>query len=436
MTTPAQSDVGLPRRSFAIIFGASFAIAMGNTGLTSVLPAIGRSIGIPDALVAAIFSLSSLIWAAAAPMWAKASDRRGRKPLIITGMAGFLVSMTLCGLLVAAGLRHLAPWWVILIALLFARSIFGFFGAATNPASQAYVAERVPRAERTQTISSLAGAQGLGTVVGPFLAPLFILPFVGLSGPLFGFGLFAGVMVFVVWRYLPEGPVIQEEQPKATEPSASAGGKAPGLWRDARVAPFLIYALCVTLTQGALSQIMGFLVMDTLKLDPAKAQGFIAVAMMFGAISALLAQWGLIRLFSMTPRDLLRWGAAITIAGQLLIALSDNYWMAVTGYAASSIGFGFARPGFTAGASLAVGLREQARVAGALAALAGFNVATPLFVGLYQLHHDAPFLLNATMMGAMLLYAFRSHALREAGVSVEAREEAVEATIERPGETS
>src|ERR1051326_8649457 len=39
---------GLPRRAVAIIIGVSAATALGNTGLISVLPAIGRSIGLAD----------------------------------------------------------------------------------------------------------------------------------------------------------------------------------------------------------------------------------------------------------------------------------------------------------------------------------------------------------------------------------------------------
>ena len=59
MTQAAESPPPrLPGRSFEIIFGVSIATALGNTGMQSVLPAIGRSIGFPDYLVAAIFSLS------------------------------------------------------------------------------------------------------------------------------------------------------------------------------------------------------------------------------------------------------------------------------------------------------------------------------------------------------------------------------------------
>ncbi|MDO9247448.1 MAG: MFS transporter, partial [Phenylobacterium sp.] len=75
--------MSLPKSSFAIIFGVSLVTAMGNTGMISVMPAIGRSIGIPDFLVAGVFSLSALLWAGSSPYWARASDRHGRKPLML-----------------------------------------------------------------------------------------------------------------------------------------------------------------------------------------------------------------------------------------------------------------------------------------------------------------------------------------------------------------
>ena len=210
MSSTASSQGGISRRPFAIIFGVSLATALGNTGLISVLPAIGRSIGIPDPMVAAIFSLSAVLWAVSSPWWARASDRYGRKPLMMVGLSGFMVSMALCGVVVSAGLRHWAAPMVIFGLFLVARALFGLFGAASNPATQAYVAERTAPEKRTQAMASLAGAFGLGTVIGPFLAPLFVYPVVGLAGPLFTFALIAAGMLFVVWRFLPETPVPKE----------------------------------------------------------------------------------------------------------------------------------------------------------------------------------------------------------------------------------
>lgn len=428
----------LPRRSFAIIFAVSMATAMGNTGLISVLPAIGRSIGIPDAMVSAIFSLSALLWAFSSPAWARASDRYGRKPLMLVGLAGFMVSMTLCGAVVSAGLRHLAAPMVIFVLFLLARALFGLFGAASNPATQAYVAERTPPENRTQAMASLAGAFGMGTVIGPFLAPLFILPVVGLAGPLFSFALIALGMLFVVWRWLPDQKVAAEAQ-RPRKPVVGGSAKERSMWRDPRITPFLVYGFIVATCQTAQAQTLGFLIIDKLGKTPAEAQFYIAVAMMFGAVAGLLAQWGLIRMFEMTPRQLLRWGVAIAATGNLIVALAPGddigFYVVVTGYALSSLGFGFARPGFTAGSSIAVGMDEQARVAGAIAAVNGINVVfAPAFVFFYQHYGPLPFLLNTVLMGAMLVYAFRNTALKNADPKPATREATTMATIEKSDE--
>jgi MFS family permease len=434
MASPPPSQSGVPKRAFAIIFGVSLATALGNTGLISVLPAIGRSIGIPDPMVAAIFSLSALLWAFSSPWWARASDRHGRKPLMLVGLAGFMVSMLICGLVVSAGLRHMATPLVIFVLFLLARALFGLFGAASNPATQAYVAERTPPAQRTQSLASLAGAFGLGTVIGPFLAPLFILPVVGLAGPLFVFALIAAAMLFVVWRYLPETPP-DPEATRPLRPVVEGAAKDRPMWRDPRVVPFLIYGFVVATCQTAQAQTLGFLIIDKLEMSPTQAQGFIAVAMMFGAVAGLLAQWGVIRMFAMTPRQLLRWGVAVAALGNLMVALSPDYWTVVAGYAISSLGFGFARPGFTAGASLAVDHHEQARVAGAIAAVNGINVVlAPLFVWLYQHVAPAPFLLNMVLMLGMLAYAFRSGQLRNADPTPATPEASALATLEKRDE--
>lgn len=411
MATAATID-GLPKRALMIIFGVSIATALGNTGLISVLPAIGRSIGIPDYLVVAVFSLSAVLWAVASPFWAKASDRYGRKPLMMVGLAGFMVSMALCGVVVSAGLRHLAAPLVILGFFLLARALFGLFGSASNPATQAYVADHTAPEQRTSSMAGLAGAFGLGTVIGPFLAPLFIFPILGLAGPLFTFSLIAAGMLFVVWRYLPESQARAEDAEAAHDAPAE---KPIPMWRDARVIPFMVFGFVVASCQTGQQQTLGFLIIDKLGMSPIAAQRPIAIAMAFGAVAGLLAQWGIIRMFEMTPRQLLRWGAGVAALGNLLVAVSSDYWTVVAGYALASLGFGFARPGFTAGASLAVAARDQARVAGGIAAVNGINaVLAPAFVRLYEANHAAPFALNMALLAGLLGYAFVNGPLRRA----------------------
>jgi MFS family permease len=420
----------LPRRSFAIIFGVSIATALGNTGMQSVLPAIGRQIGFPDYLVAAIFSLSALLWAFSSPFWAARSDRSGRKPMMIVGLAGFMVSMVCCGAVVAAGVRHLAAPLVIFVLFLLSRALFGLFGSASNPATQAYLAERTDPEERTGAMAGLAGAFGLGTIIGPAIAPVFVLPWVGLAGPMFAFAIIAAAMMIVVARCLPEAPIAP---PAArSEPPVQPGPPRASLLRDPRLKPFLVYGFLVAAAQTAQGQTLGFLIIDKLHLPPMQAQGYTAVAMMAGAIAGLLAQWGLIRMFRMAPRDLLRWGAGLAALANLVVAFAPNYSGVVLGYALSSLGYGFCRPGFTAGASLAVSHAEQARAAGAIAAVNGLNtVVAPLFVMLYGAWGPAPFLVNTVILAGLLAYALANGVLTRAGAAPTTEDETAQSSLER-----
>lgn len=403
---------GLTRPAFAIVCGVSAVAALGNTGMISVLPAIGRSIGIPDPLVAAIFSLSAVLWAITSPIWAKASDRWGRRPLMMLGLAGFALSMAACSVVVVAGLHGLAPPLTIFVLFLLARAVFGLVGSASSPASQVYVAERTGIEARTQRLSTLAGAFGLGTVLGPFLAPLFILPVLGLAGPMAMFAVMGVVMLVLVWRRLPEARIVPRPHGAA---EAGPAQKPPAIWRDVVARPFIIYAFLTAACQNAQGQVLGFLIIDRLALKPAAAQGFIAVAMMFGAMAGLLSQWGLVRMFAMTPRSLLRWGVAIAAAGSLMMAAAPGYWMAVAGYAVACMGFAFARPGAAAGLSLAVDMRDQARAAGAIAAVNGASVMlAPAFVALYGISRPAPLLLAGTILVGLLAYAYAAGSLRNA----------------------
>lgn len=414
-----MSDVPrLSRRAFFIMFAVSMATAIGNTGLLSVLPLIGRSIGIPDTMVSAIFSVSSLLWAVMSPFWARQSDLWGRKPLILLGLAGFAVSMMLCGLVVSAGLAHLATPMIVFACFLICRAVFGLFGSATTPASQTYVAERTCPAERTRWISSIAGAASLGTVVGPVVAPLFIIGVFGFAGPLYAFALIATAILIVVARYLDEAPI------SAPLPTLRPDTRKP-LWRYRTLTPFLVYGFLLLVSQTAQRQTLGFLLIDTTyRSEPALpsgdllhvAQSYIEIAMVGGAAASLLALWGLIPTFRMTPRTLLQWGAGLAALGNLLVALSPDYAAAIIGYALSSLGFSLARPGFTVGASLSVPMKLQARAAGAIASINGVNTLfAPLAVGLYEIFPSGPFLLASVVLTGLLIYACFSPTLRDVG---------------------
>ena len=437
----------MPRSEFAVLFAVLLTVAAGNTALQTVLPAIARVIHIPDMLVAIIFSFSALLWTFCAPYWARQSDIRGRRRLMEVGVIGFGVSMLGCGIVIYAGLQGLLVPVATFALFAGLRSLFGIFGSASNPAAQAYVAARTSESERTNALSTLSSAFGLGTILGPAVAPLFIIGALGLAGPLFAFAAVAILVLFAVRRWLPDddpthfpgaigagvdSTVVQglPHGAPASEPTISGGatggalqaaavGRTPRLsWRDPRILPFMIFGFCSGSIQAATGQALGFLVIDKIGGTPLQAQQEIAIIFMAGAGATLLVQWGLIPMFRMAPPSLMRWGTLIAAIGTAGIALAPDFHALVVAFALSSMGYGFARPGFTAGASLAVGRTEQGGVAGAVTSINGscFVLAPAIGIGLYQLQPMLPYLLGSIALVALFAFCSTSRALRTAPI--------------------
>jgi hypothetical protein len=155
--------------------------------------------------------------------------------------------------------------------------------------------------------------------------------------------------------------------------------------------------------QAATLTCIGFFVIDRLHLTAAGSEGPIAIVMMAGAVATLGAQWGLIPRLGLKPRALILWGALIAAAGLIGTMLSQDLYGITTGFAAASLGFGFTRPGYTAGASLAVPLAEQGAVAGVITSANGISyvLAPALGIGLYGWHHDLPFVAFALVLVAL-----------------------------------
>jgi MFS family permease len=414
--------VNLRSPAFAILFAVSLIAAAGNMGLQSVLPTIGREFGLRDTLVAAAFAISALMWTLTSPYWARLSDSLGRKRVIMIGLGGFVASMSGFGLAASSGLEG---WLAVPVAfglMAVARTIYGVFGSAAPIASQAYVADRTSAGQRTQAMSLLASAQGLGTVVGPTLAPVFILPFVGLAGPMYAFALFGAVVLLIVWLKLPSGDVVRMPSPSGHRDAAK------GLWKDPRVRDYLIYGLLVTGAQAINISVLGFHIIDELAAEgiaSGQTASFISIAMLAGAAATLMVQWGLIPLLKLQAADLMRWGAGLALVGNLMSIASPGYYGVVVGYAVVSMGVGFARPGFTAGSSLSVGPHEQGAVAGLMMSLAGLSFLGPPVIGvaLYELAEPAPFIANAALLAVATALCFASARLRRGPPDLPDRDE-------------
>ena len=431
-------------RDFALMFMVMLTIAAGNTALQSVLPALGRSLHVADSGVAAAFSVSALLWVLAAPFWAKRSDKHGRRAMILLGMGGFAVSLGLCGVFLMAGINGWISGSLAFLLFIGGRLVYGTFGAAAPPAVQALVAGSTTREERTKALTLLASAFGLGTILGPAIAPYLILGFigpvhVGLAGPAFIFSAFGIAMFVTVYRMLPRDhgapaighaaaanayPSIGGQSSGASITAATAPTSEQVAYFDPRIRAWMVAGLVMGHAQAMTGQAIGFLVIDRLHLAPALALQPTGLVLIIGAGSALLAQWGIIPNLNLDPRRLVLVGLVLAAIGTALTGLATSLYGIALAYGLASLGFGFTRPGFTAGSSLAVGPEAQGSVAGKVTSINGasFVLGPSIGVGLYEIAKPLPYLVASAALITMLFYAWtqlgdvtRSGSAAEAG---------------------
>ena len=169
----------------------------------------------------------------------------------------------------------------------------------------------------------------------------------------------------------------------------------------------MLVGLVMGHAQAMAGQAMGFLVLDRLGGDLMQGQQAVGLVLMTGAFAALLVQWGLIPLLDMKPRMLVIVGLALGAAGCLMVSAATTLYGLAVAFAIACAGFGFARPGYTAGSSLAVGPELQGAVAGRVTSINGasFVLGPSIGIGLYEIWQPLPYLAAAVLSLVLLVYA-------------------------------
>ena len=180
-------------------------------------------------LLMASFSIAQFLFA---PLWGRASDRYGRRPIILISLSGSALSYFFFG---AAG---------SLAVLFAARVASGILTSASLPTAQAYIADVTPPDKRAGGMAMLGAAFGLGFAFGPWIGgvlgrySLFGLPAVA-TPAYFAAGL---ALLNWIWAFfaLPESfPPEEREKAKAE----SADGKRHGEQGLLNLFPVLARAL-------------------------------------------------------------------------------------------------------------------------------------------------------------------------------------------------
>ena len=135
-----------PRAAFDIrpLLFASMACTMAMMAFVAVVGPVARVLGLQPWQAGITVTVSGALWMLLARVWGAASDRHGRRPVLLFGVAGVFVAYVAMCLAVDVSLRvRPALAWAFL-ALVLTRGAVGAFYAAIPAISQALVADHVP----------------------------------------------------------------------------------------------------------------------------------------------------------------------------------------------------------------------------------------------------------------------------------------------------
>jgi MFS family permease len=108
----------------------------------------------------AVFSLMQFLFA---PAWGRLSDRIGRRPVLLVGLAGSVVFYALLGV----GLAFPREQAVLALALLFVARAGAGVAGATIATAQAVIADCTPPEKRKHGMALIGAAFGIGFTLGP-----------------------------------------------------------------------------------------------------------------------------------------------------------------------------------------------------------------------------------------------------------------------------
>jgi len=179
------------RRQLAVVFTIVFIDLVGFGIVLPLMPAFAASYGISPLEIGVLITSFSVLQLIVSPLWGALSDRIGRRPVLLIGLAGSTLSYVLFAF--AGG------FWTLLAS----RVIAGSMGATVGVA-QAYVADITPPERRAQSMGILGAGFALGFILGPAIGGVLYTH--GHSAAGFVAAALCGTNALAALLWLPETP--------------------------------------------------------------------------------------------------------------------------------------------------------------------------------------------------------------------------------------
>ena len=397
------------KKHLAVLLTCLFVVMIGFGITLPVLPFyVGRlaleagasqqSIVLHVTLLTGVYALMQLVFA---PLWGRWSDRIGRKPLILIGIAGYVIAQVMFGLSTSLGLLYAA------------RLVGGILSSATLPVSAAYMVDMTTKEERSRGMAWLGTAASLGVVVGPALGGLLSrrdwhfswsaghFRADGFSTPFFAAALLGLLTLLAASRWLPESLAETSAQDRNPVTSTSADTKPD--WRTLvkTLAPLLALTLA---GQFALTMFEGtFALFAQAKFGFGPAE--VGLVFVVCGLVMTVFQAGAVGFLAGKLSEIVQVGVGFALmgAGIALLATAQTKVLVFAFVALLSLGMAFIAPNLSALVSKRGGEQQAGASLGIQNAANSLGQAVgPLLGGvLFLWQMNAPYLFSGAVLLAL-----------------------------------
>jgi multidrug resistance protein len=371
-----------------ILFITAFVDMVGFALVLPLLPYYATEFGANALLVGVLISSFSVAQLAVAPLWGRASDRYGRRPMII---AGLVLSAAAYLVFAFAG-----SVWLLLLS----RVVQGV-GGGTIGVVQAYVADATPPDRRTKSLGWLSAVTSFGAVVGPAFGS-FLDQAGGRNAPGLAAAVLAALIAVFAWRFLRESKEMRTSGAfhPARPPTSGRAALRRVVSHPSEPASRLIwiYAIAIGAFYGT-GPTMPLLLSARLGVTEHTIGYFF---MYFGAMG-VIARAGLLgwMLTWLGEARLSRLGIVLLAAGLCLLGLAHGYPVLLTSMTLIPLGTAFLFPCVTGLLSQVVPGADRGLYMGVQQTFGGVSrVAFPVAAGyaMDRFGYGTPFLAAALMV--------------------------------------
>ena len=366
-------------------------VSMGQSVYWQTMPIIGRELGFSEMEINTVVSISAAMFIIFTPFWGRLSDRIGRKSVLLVGLTGYVLSNIIFLYSASIGLLGYVSGFFLLLILLASRIINSAVGAASRPATGAYVADVTSLEERSSGMGKFGAANNIGTILGPVLVGSIIginifnfkIEGFALLTPLIVMSFLMMVAIFFVLLFLPN---------KKSAGSDDINSGRPALDKNLKM---LISIGVIVFTSFAIVQsVTAYYLQDRFSLTLDETARSTALVLGTMALMAIVSQLTFVQSFKGSPLELIKYSIPLFVLSSLIIVFSPSYSFIYLGMAIMGLAMGLASPGYTSAASLNADSNNQGAAVGLAMVAPGLGVTLGPFLSglLYSISINLPFL--------------------------------------------